>query len=332
MYRITSVDVHVAGEPLRVITSGFPDLPGDTILEKRRVAREQFDHLRTALMLEPRGHPNMYGCVLVPPVNPQADLGVLFMHNEGYSTMCGHGIIGLTTVVLDRRILPLSEPESVITLETPSGLVTARACVKAKRVRSVGFMNVPSFVLTLDQCVEVPGVGRVRYDLAFGGAFYAFCNAEELGVELNPESARDLVEIGMRIKCAVAAAREVQHPLEEDLSFLYGAIFVGLPKGQNAQYRQVCIFADGALDRSPTGTGVSAHLAILHARKQVDLHQAVRFESILGTQFVGRIHEAGEYAGHASIIPEVEGTAYLTGEHEFVIEDEDPLRTGFLLR
>jgi trans-L-3-hydroxyproline dehydratase len=332
MHRITAVDVHVAGEPLRVITSGFPEPPGKTILEKRRATRTQYDHLRTALIWEPRGHADMYGCLLVPPTTPEADLGVLFLHNEGCSTMCGHGVIGLVTVVLENGILPISEPETLVRLDTPSGLVTARASVEKGRVRSVAFTNVPSFVAALDQVVEVPGVGSVRYDLAFGGAFYAFCDAAELGVELKPAEARRLTDLGRAIKAAVAASRSLVHPVEPELAFLYGTIFVGPSQTPGADSRQVCIFADGALDRSPTGTGVSARLALQQARGELADRQPYVVESLLGTRFTGRILERVVYAGVPAIIPEVEGCAYLTGRHEFLIDPEDPLGSGFLLR
>ena len=331
MHRVTTIDVHVAGEPLRVITGGFPELGGKTILEKRQVARNQYDHLRRALMWEPRGHADMYGCLMVPPTIPEADLGVLFLHNEGFSTMCGHGIIGLVTVLLEHGMLPATEPETIIKLETPSGLVTARASVKDQRVQSVAFLNVPSFVTALDHVIEVPGVGPVRYDLAFGGAFYAFCRADDLGLKLEPESARRLVEVGTAIKEAIAPNRPVRHPVEPDLSFLYGTIFMEAAESQDADYRQVCIFADGALDRSPTGTGLSAYLAIRHARKQLEPQQALTVESILGTRFIGRIHKVTDFEGISAVIPEVEGSAYLTGKHEFLIDPEDPLREGFLL-
>jgi trans-L-3-hydroxyproline dehydratase len=332
MQRITTIDVHVAGEPLRVITGGFPALEGKTILEKRRYARDTLDHLRTVLMWEPRGHPDMYGCLLVEPTIPDADLGVLFMHNEGLSTMCGHGIIGLTTVVLEHGILPFREPETIVRWETPSGLVTARASLKDKRVRSVAFLNVPSFVAALDQTVDVPGLGSVGYDLAFGGAFYAFCRAQDVGVELNIGSARRVRELGMAIKEAVANQRTIEHPCEPDLGYVYGTIFVGPAASKDADCRHVCIFAEGALDRSPTGTGVSAHLAIQHARKQVQQGQAFTVESILGTRFIGRVNEVVQYEGMSAVIPEVEGSAYLTGKHEFLIDPDDPLKAGFLIR
>ncbi len=331
MHRISAIDVHVGGEPLRVITEGFPELPGRTILEKRRAAQAQFDHLRTALMREPRGHPDMYGCVVVPPSVSHADLGVLFLHNEGYSTMCGHGIIGLVTVLLEQGLFPVTAPETVLKLETPSGVVTARATLDGKRVASVAFLNVPSFAAGLDQETSVPGLGRVRYDLAFGGAFYAFCQAEELGLDLLPRFAGRLTEVGMAIKEAVSKTDTIKHPVEPELSFLYGTVFVG-PAGAGAACRQVCIFAESQLDRCPTGTGVSAHLALRHARRQVEPGQDLVVESILGTRFVGRIDAVVDLASQVAVIPEIRGTAYLTGKHEFFIDPDDPLRSGFLIR
>ncbi len=188
--KITTIDAHTAGEPFRVITGGYPELPGDTILARRRYARENLDHLRTALMWEPRGHADMYGCIVTPPVSPEADIGVLFMHNEGYSTMCGHGIIGITKVALETGLLPMTAPETTIRIDTPAGLVTAHARVAGGQVASVRFHNVPSFVLALDETVEVPGLGQVRYDLAFGGAFYAYVQAEDVGLTCTPEDFR----------------------------------------------------------------------------------------------------------------------------------------------
>jgi trans-L-3-hydroxyproline dehydratase len=330
--RITSVDAHTAGEPFRVITSGFPALHGDTILARRRYAKEHLDHLRTALMWEPRGHADMYGCIVTPPVTPGADIGILFMHNEGYSTMCGHGIIGITKVALETGLLPMVEPESTIKIDAPAGLITARARVERGQVTQVRFHNVPSFVLALDQQVDVPGLGAVRYDLAFGGAFYAFVRAEDAGVRCTPEDFRQLIEKGLAIKRAVMADRPIPHPFEEDLSFLYGTIFVGPPQGDGAHSRNVCVFADGEVDRCPTGTGVSARLAIHHARGEIGPGETIMVESIIGSRFTGRIVETTRFGPYAAVIPEVGGTAHITGRHEFLIDPDDPLRDGFILR
>lgn len=330
--RLTTVDAHAAGEPLRVVTSGYPELPGDTMLARRRYAREHLDHLRTALMWEPRGHADMYGAILTPPVTPGADLGVLFTHNEGYSTMCGHGVIALVTVVLETGIVAMRWPETTVAIDTPAGLVTATAKIAGRRVQHVRFRNVPSFVLALDDTVEVDGVGPVRYDLAFGGAFYAFVQASDVGLACRPDHLRALVDVGMRIKRAVIATRPVVHPLDEDLSFLYGTIVIGPPEEPGHHSRNVCIFADGEVDRSPTGTGVSARLAIHHARAEVGIGDPIEVESVIGTTFTGRIVDTTTVGGYAAIVPEVEGRAFITGRHEFVVDPRDPLGRGFLLR
>jgi len=330
--KITTIDCHAAGEPFRVITGGYPDLPGDTILARRRYAREHLDSLRTALMWEPRGHADMYGCIVVPPVSPQADIGVLFMHNEGYSTMCGHGIIGIAKVVLETGLLSMVEPETIVRIDTPAGLVTARARVEAGQVTRVRFLNVPSFVLALDQKVEVPALGSIRYDLAFGGAFYAYVQAEEAGVSCTPDGFRPLIEKGIAVKRAIMASRPIPHPFEEDLSFLYGTIFIGPPLGAGAHSRNVCVFAEGEVDRSPTGTGVSGRLAIHHARGEIGIGEPIVVESIIGSRFTGRIVETTTFGPYPAIIPEVEGEAHITGRHEFLIDPADPLRDGFILR
>ena len=331
MHAITTLDCHVAGEALRVVTAGFPEPSGSTILEKRQYCRTHLDHLRTALMWEPRGHHEMYGCLLVTPAHPQADTGVLFFHNEGYSTMCGHGIIGLVTVMLEQGLFPASVPTTTIRFDTPSGLVTAQASLDAGKVRNVAFLNVPSFVLAVEQTVKVPGIGSVDYDVAFGGAFYAFCRAEALGLTLEPKHAGRLQALGLAIKQAIMAERTISHPTEPELGYLYGTIFVGPPRTPEGDLRHTCIFANGALDRSPTGTGVSAHLALLHAKGTLRVGQSLRFESILGTRFGGKIVEETQLGPYPAIIPEIEGHACLTGRHEFMIDPDDPLKDGFLL-
>jgi proline racemase len=330
--RITTIDAHTEGEPFRVITSGFPEIPGDTMLARRRYARENFDSLRTALMWEPRGHADMYGALITPPASPEADLGVLFLHNEGYSTMCGHGIIGLTTVVLETGMRPALEPETVLKIDTPAGPVTAHARVAGGRVKSVYFHNVPSFVLALNEKVDVPGLGRVRYDLAFGGAFYAYLRAEDVGLRCAPEDFRALIEKGMAIKRAVMASRPILHPFEPDLGFLYGTIFIGPAEGEGGHSRNVCVFAEGEVDRSPTGTGVSGRLAIHHARGEIEIGQPLVIESIIGSRFTGRVVSSTRFGAYPAVIPEVEGTAHITGRHEFLLDPEDDLREGFLLR
>jgi proline racemase len=330
--RITTVDAHAEGEPLRIITGGLPPIPGGTILERRRYLRENLDHLRTALMWEPRGHADMYGAIMTDPVTPGADAGVLFLHNEGYSTMCGHGIIALVTVALETGMLPVQGSPTTVKLDTPAGLVTAHARVQSGRVRSVAFENVPSFVYAQDETVEVPGIGPVRYDVAFGGAFYAYCEAADLGVGLGPNDFRRLIEVGTAVKHAVMESLPIRHPYEDDLGFLYGTIVVGPPQGDGADSRNVCIFAEGEVDRCPTGTGVSGRLALKFARGQLAEGQPFVVESIIGTRFTGRILGTSTFGGYEAVVPEIEGSAHIVGRNEFLIDPNDPLRDGFVLR
>lgn len=330
--KITTLDAHTEGEPFRVITSGLPELKGNTILARRRYMRENFDHLRTALMWEPRGHADMYGCIVTPPVSEQADFGVLFLHNEGYSSMCGHGIIAMTTIAVETGMVPMQAPETTVRIDSPAGLVTAHAKMVDRKVASVYFHNVPSFVLALDETVAVPGLGQVRYDIAFGGAFYAYVNAADVGLGTGPEDYGELIEKGMAIKHAVMSSRPTPHPFEDDLSFLYGTILVGQPHAPDAHSSNVCIFAQGEVDRSPTGTGVSGRLALHHARGEIGINQVIEIESILGTRFKGRVVETTTFGPHDAVIPEVEGRAWLTGRSEFWIDPEDPLKEGFVFR
>ena len=330
--RITTIEAHTAGEPLRVLTGGFPDLPGDSILAKRRYARENFDKLRTALMWEPRGHADMYGCIVTEPVTADGDLGVLFLHNEGFSTMCGHGIIGLAKVALDTEMIDMAGDRPVIRMDTPAGRVTAYAQRQEGRVTSVSFHNVPSFVYAMDQVVDVPGIGPVRYDVAFGGAFYAFCRAEDLDVDLSPADYRKLIDLGVRVKRAVMDSLTIQHPFEEDLGFLYGTIFVGEAQDAAHHSRNVCIFGDGEVDRCPTGTGVSARAAIHFARGELSRGEAFTVESILGTTFTGKVIDEIQFGPHNAVIPEVTGAAHICGRAEWLIDPGDPLWQGFFLR
>jgi trans-L-3-hydroxyproline dehydratase len=332
--RIQTIDAHAAGEPFRTVVAGFPELEGETMLARRRDARERFDDLRRSLMWEPRGHADMYGGIVTEPTSLRSDLGVLFIHNEGFSTMCGHGIIALVTVALEAGLVerprPLVEPE--LRIDTPAGLVIARAHLRRERVRSVAFHNVPSFAAALDQTVAVPGLGEVRYDLAFGGAFYAYVDAAAMGLTLTAEDFRPIIDKGVAIQRAIAESREISHPYEADLGFLYGVIFVGPPQSEGVHSRNVCVFADGEVDRSPTGTGVSGRLAIHRARGEIDFDQPITIESILGTRFTGRAVEPTAFGPYPAVIPEIEGSAHITGRHEFLIDPSDELRCGFLLR
>jgi trans-L-3-hydroxyproline dehydratase len=330
--KIKTIDAHTAGEPLRIILEGLPDIQGRTILEKRKYMKDNFDYLRKTVIFEPRGHADMYGAIITEPEREDSDFGVLFLHNEGYSTMCGHGIIALTKVAVQTGMIEAIEPITQIKIDTPAGLVTSFAKVKNGEVESVYFHNVPSFVLTTDLEFEVVGIGKVKFDIAFGGAFYAFVNADEHGIGMKVKNFRELIRKGMAIKKAIMRSYPVKHPLEEDLSFLYGTIFYGKPHSEDADSRNVCIFAEGEVDRSPTGTGVSARMALYHAKGEIGINQPKIFESIIGTKFTGSVHQTIRFGEYDAVIPQVEGNAFITGKHEFLIDPKDPLKEGFILR
>ncbi|MBV9230143.1 MAG: proline racemase family protein [Chloroflexi bacterium] len=331
---ITTIDAHAAGEPLRIITAGLPPLPGKTMLEKRRYMQQHLDYIRHILMWEPRGHRDMYGAVMTPAVTPEVDLGILFMHNEGYSTMCGHGIIALVTTLLETGALPAKGQQTQVNLDTPAGLVQATAHLDARGcVEYVSFLNVPSFLYSQNVAIEVAGVGKVPVDIAFGGAFYAVLPAAYVGLRVMPQHQEQLITIGEAIKKAVNALMPINHPIEEDLGFLYGTIFTDSPEDSAHHSRNVCIFADGEVDRSPTGTGVSARLAIHHAKGEITDNQSIIIESILGaaSTFSGRVVGHAQIGQYKAIVPEVSGRAFITGRHEFIVNPNDELGRGFFL-
>ena len=305
------------------------------MLEKRRSLRDCLDDVRQLLMAEPRGHADMYGCLLTRPTSSAADNGVVFFHNEGYSTMCGHGVIGAAAVLAEaHHVMTSSRADALpVRLDTPAGLVPAVVHRdESGRAARVTFENVPSFAVERDLRVHVPGIGRVRCDVAFGGAFYAFVEASAVGLLLAPTSAPAIVAAGRAITRAVAAGLALQHPSRStDLDFLYGTIFTGPSSSPGVHSRHACVFADGQLDRSPTGTGISARLALLAARDDVGNGEAVQFESLLGTIFTGRLARRTTIHGTEAVVPEIGGSAYVTGVHEFVVDPSDPLSGGFLL-
>jgi trans-L-3-hydroxyproline dehydratase len=315
-----------------VVVSGAPVIPGATMVAKRAWAEVHLDLLRRVLMWEPRGHADMYGCFLTEPVSPGADFGVLFMHNDGFSTMCGHGIIAITTTAITTGMVPSGGAVTSLGIDTPAGLIRAEAHQAGDRIERVEFVNVPSFVDALDQVVDVPGVGTVRYDLASGGAYYAYVDAPALGVALEPANSERLIAVGRAIKHAVIASRPIRHPTTPELGFLYGTIFVGPGVRPSSHSRHVCIFANGELDRSPTGTGVSARLAILAAKGELAPGRRITIESIVASEFGGTIVGPATLGDRPGVVPLVDGEANLVGRSEFWIDGGDPLGGGFLLR
>ena len=333
MHTFRTIDAHTAGEPLRLILDGWAEPQGKTILERRDYAKRRQDRFRRALMLEPRGHADMYGALLTPPERPSSDTGVLFMHNEGFSTMCGHGIIAVSTILIER--FEAYSGKTAITFDAPAGQIAARARVTtrkdgSRRVQSVAFTNVPSFVLAAG--VPVTARGRTfRVDVAFGGAFYAICDAEATGLAVTPDRLNDLRELSVDIRAAVEGAVKVVHPLEPGLNGIYGTIFTGPPNSSAADLRNVTVFADREVDRSPCGSGTAAVMAVLDAMGMLPSDHVFTHESIVDTTFRGRVLERVLVGDLPAIVPEIEGSASITGEHTFIVTDEDVLAEGFRL-
>ena len=328
---IRTVEMHTGGEPVRIVVSGYPPVPGDTILAKRRHARDHLDHLRRVLILEPRGHFDMYGVIPVEPDDPAADLAVLFMHNEGYSTMCGHATIALGRWAVDSGIVPAVEPVTRLAIQVPAGLVQVAVEVSGGHTGAVRFESVPAFVAADAVPVDVAGHGVVQIDVAFGGAFYALAPASVFGLDVRTSPVRDLVDAAWAVTTAVAAAVPLQHP-DPDLGFLYGTILTdGADAWSDAPTANVCVFADRQVDRSPTGSGVTARIAVQHARGQIPLGVEREFESLTRSTFTGRAVREVMAGDRPAVIVEVGGRAHYTGEAIFTAEDDDPL-APFLLR
>jgi len=329
---ITTLEAHTGGEPLRIFTGGLPEIKGNSVLKKRQYFKEHFDHLRTSALWEPRGHADMYGAILTDPVTPDGDLGVIFLHNEGYSTMCGHAIIAITTAFFDTGWIKKKGKKPVLKIDAPAGRVEATANIEEGRVKSVSFLNVPSFLYKQDLQVDVPGLGILEYDIAFGGAFYTFCQADQVGIDLIPENHDRLIDAGRKIKESVMASEIIEHPFESDLGYLYGTIFIGSSEKKEHHSRNVCIFAEGQVDRSATGTGVSARAAIHTARDGLKPHQTITIESILGTTMTVEVAQKTTFGPYDAVIPKVTGTASITGENRLYIDPDDGLRDGFIFR
>jgi len=319
---IRAVDYHTAGEPFRIVTGGIEAPRGATILDKRRDVLDRLDHVRRLLVHEPRGHADMYGCFVVEPNDGGADLGVVFFHNAGYSTACGHGTIALVTWALDEGLVEREDGETHVVVDVPSGRIETWARVEDGSVVSVRFRNVPSFVWA--HGVELSD--RV-VDVAFGGAFYV--SAEE---RVGPGELPRLVELGRRLKREVEEWQDVVHPLEPELRDVYGVIFWQEEAEDPLTQRNVTVFADGEVDRSPCGSGTSARLVLLDRSGRLPRGAELRHLGIVGTEFRGRVVGDAEVAGIPAVITEVEGSAYRTGEHVFTLDQRDPLADGFLLR
>ena len=330
---LTVIDMHTGGEPLRIVTAGYPDLPRGTILEKRSFVRDNLDHLRKILMFEPRGHADMYGALLVEPHLPGADLAVLFMHNEGYSTMCGHAIVALGRYAVDQGLVPPGDQITIVNIECPCGLVRAEVTMRDGKAAEVSFESVPSFLFARDQVLTLGNWGKASFDIAYGGAFYALADISQFGLEFGRDPVAGFVDAADALTRAVQAEVPLSHPDADDLAFLYGSILTdGRDAWSEQPTRNVCVFADRQVDRSPTGSGVTARLAAMHARGQITVGQERVFESIIGSRFSGSVASVTTSGAHPAITAKVSGQAFYSGKAEFIVEDEDPLAEGFLVR
>ncbi len=328
---ISTIDTHTAGEPTRTVIGGIPYIPGETMSEKMLYLQKHMDHLRTMLLYEPRGNEVMSGAVLTQPCRPEADIGVVFMEVGGYLPMCGHDTVGCCTAMVEAGIVPVKEPVTVIKLDTPAGLVTAKVAVEGLVARSVTFTNIPSFLYKKEMDVEVPGYGRITLDIAYGGNFYAILEARQLGLTIKPEHARTLVNAGIAVREAVNAQTDVQHPTRPFIRGLTHVEFFGPAEHPEAHLKNAVIIPPGAVDRSPCGTGTSAKLAVLYAKGEIEVGEVFIHESILGTLFRSRVVEGTEIEGLPAVIPEITGSAYVTGINHSVVDPDDPLKAGFLL-
>jgi len=329
--RFTTIDTHTGGEPLRIISGGLPQLKGRSILEMRAELRASYDDIRRVLMFEPRGHHGMYGCIVTPPVSDDADFGVLFMHNEGYSTMCGHGIIGVVTALVETGQITLPQHKQELVIDSPAGTVLASAQVEGTEVKSVAFENVPSFVYLSDVPIDL-GNRTFTLDIAFGGAFYAIVDASVLGVKVNLAHIPELQSLAFQIKQFIHANYAVVHPFEPELRDIYGVIFSDEAERADSHLRNVTVFADAQIDRSPCGTGTAARIATLYHRGRIGLNQPFVHESIVSSQFTARVLRETTVGKYPAVVPEISGDAFITGFHQFVIDSTDPLADGFLLR
>ncbi len=329
---IETLDMHTGGEPLRIVLHGFPSFPGLPVLEVRRRMKSEFDHYRKAIMWEPRGHADMYGLMRVEAEREDSAFGVLFMHNEGYSTMCGHATIALGRAAVDLGWVKAVEPVTRFNIDAPCGQVKVEVHLVDGAVEKVSFINVPSFYVG-SYTTHVEPFGLLQYDLAYGGAFYAYVEASRIGFSLDGRELQELIKAGRLIKDHLMThGVETKHPYQPDLSFLYGVIFIGNAREKEIHSRNVCVFADGELDRCATGSGISGRIAIEYANGRLPDEGMMTVESITGSTLSVEIESIVDYGGYRAVMPRVSGLAYYTGKNTWLLEKEDPFRDGFILR
>jgi proline racemase/trans-L-3-hydroxyproline dehydratase len=326
---IVAIDTHAAGEPTRIVLSGLPPIHGETMAAKKRYMRAHLDHFRTLLMQEPRGHSDMFGAILTPPTTACGQYGLLFMDSTGYLDMCGHGTMSVTTALIEMGMLSPTEPETIMTFDTPAGTITSHARVEEQQVVAVSVANVPSFLYASDVVVQLPGVGAVAIDVAFGGNFFALVPARAFGLTVQPAQRSHLIHAGMLVKQAVNATLRIQHPTTPHITTVELTEIYEQPDPARPYTRSVVIFGDGQMDRSPCGTGTSAAMATRYGKGALPLGVEFINESIIGTRFRGHLVRQVQVGELVAVQPVVTGTASITGLQQFVVDPDDPVKYGF---
>ena len=329
---IHAIDSHTMGEPTRIIVGGIPSIPGNSMVDKKLYFKKNLDHLRTALMHEPRGHNDMFGSIITQAVNQKADFGIIFMDGGGYPNMCGHGSIGMATVAVECGMVSVKEPYTEINMETPAGIIKARIKVENGKAKEVSIINVPAFLYKRDLKIIVPDIGEVVLDISFGGNFFAIVDAKQLRVKVQPSNAQILSKLGIQIRDIVNNTVEISHPEKQYINTVDLVELFDEPTNPKAKFKNVVVFGQGQLDRSPCGTGTSAKLAALYAKGEIKEDEDFIYESITGTVFKGRVIDTAKVGEFNGIIPEITGSAYITAFNHFVIDPEDPLKYGFYLK
>ena len=328
---VYAVDSHTAGESTRVVVGGIPKIPGKSMPEKKEWLESRMDYLRTALMLEPRGHNDMFGAILTAPTTEEADYGIIFMDGGGYLNMCGHGTIGAMTVAVETGMVEVTEPITKIVQEAPAGMIHGEVLVEGDKAKTVSFQNVPSFLYKQDQEVELPEYGRIRFNISFGGSFFAIVKAEQVGLSIVPENAEKLKALGIALRDIINREIPVMHPTLSHIHTVDLVEWWSETDTKGATLKNCVVFGKGQVDRSPCGTGTSAKMATLFARGELKVGEPFYYESILGTIFEGKILDTAKVGGYDAVIPQITGSAYITAFNHFVMEKNDPLKYGFVL-
>ena len=328
---IEAIDTHTMGQPTRIVRGGILRIDGDTMAEKKQYLIDNMDHIRTALMLEPRGHNNMFGAIYTQPCNPEAHFGMIFMDGGGYLNMCGHGSIGAVTASIETGLIEVEGPYAEVIIDTPAGLVKTISKMTNGLAEEVSIVNIPSFLYKKDIQVEVPGCGIITLDIAFGGSFFALVDAKEVGYDIKPENVMRLTQLGMEIRECVNRQVQMQHPELEHIKTCDLVEFYCAPTHPDAHSKNVVVFGQGQVDRSPCGTGTCAKLAALHARGLFNESEVFVSESIIGTLFKCRIVDTCKVGEFDAIIPEITGSAYITGFNTFMLNNRDPIEHGFYI-